>query len=91
MTGAYCLARLCMHQEEERARARAEENWDWGAIESGHACPKEFVLLDVEFVYRNGAITLSQAAGDPITELRLGGRFRFHQARGCPLTVIHAV
>lgn len=80
-------------QAEDKALARAKENWEWTRFESTFAVPKDFVLLELEFTYRNGCFTLQRAVeagvAPPIAALQFGGVVHYTTVRCLAVILPH--
>ncbi len=66
--------------------ARAAQDWDWARFETTFAVPKDFVLLELELVYRDGCFTLQRSAGCDIAKLHFGSVVYFKMVRSLPST-----
>ncbi len=66
--------------------ARAAQDWDWARFETTFAVPKDFVLLELELVYRDGCFTLQRSAGCDIAKLHFGSVVYFKMVRSLPLS-----
>lgn len=77
-------------QEEDKAKARASTDWEWGVLASAFAVPPDFVLLDLSLSYTNGCFTLFRIPDAGIAALQFGADLNFQMVSSscCTLCTI---
>ncbi len=77
-------------QAEEKAKARAAENWEWSHFEKDFTVPKDFVLFELEVACRSAVVRIERDFSSPIAELRFGGKARMTQVCVCAWVLVCA-